>query len=1076
MIVIRAIVVRAIVVRGIGGSSASSLIGWLLGLIAGIVATKMLLTPTKGISVAITTCGDTAGDDTDATTSVPSSGPENVAKEMAADGVDAPIADMFPVVGLGASAGGLDAFRQFLRAMPADSGMAFVLVQHLDPHHASLLSSILAQCTTMPVTEAYDRQIILPNHVYVMPPNCTLAIADGALRLGPVAETHALRMPIDHFFQSLAEDRGTQAVGIVLSGTGSDGTLGLHAILKRGGRTIVQEPATAAFDGMPASAILAGDVSQVLAVERMPDALLRGVSAAAAQPAFLRSLRATRALKRILALLRSGTGHDFSEYKKSTLSRRIERRMAQHGIDDPEAFASYLERDQTELQQLFNELLINVTAFFRDPEVFDVLEKDILPPLLAAKPAGYAFRVWVAGGSTGKEAYSIAMLLHEWITANHRHLTVQIYSTDLDEVAISRARAAVYPTTIAEQLRPDRLQNFFVKIPGGYRIKKEIRDMVVFATQDIIMDPPFTRLDLISCRNLMIYLEPSLQDRLINTFHYALKPEGVLVLSPSESIGDHDALFVPLNRRWRIYRALPSVASVASVRAVLTRHQLPMLTLPAKKIDKKPEPPMIKAKDANFAELAGRALLQSFAPAAVLTDAAGNILFVHGETGKYLRPAPGEATLNVIEMAYSGLQSALRAAFSDLASQQLPLVNREVSMGFDGGFDGGHYGGFGAVSLSVRPLPDRRDGENLALVSFQEVVGAASSQPSNRTLGGRLLKGLAKSTKAGGKERSAGASIEQQRIAELERDLVLAKANLNAAVEDQQASNEELQSTNEELQSTNEELQSTNEELQSVNEELVIVNNELQEKVEQMTVMQNDMKNLLDNVNSGIIFLDTRSVIRRFTRGATRIYRLVDSDVGRPLGDINSQLRGENILADAQAVLDSLVPVERELRGEDGSWCLVRLQPYRTVDNVIDGVVLTFTDISQRIEALAEQRKARQLAESIIDTVREPLIVLNGALQVVSASRAFYREFRITPEATVGRPIYELSDHQWDIAELRTLLETILPRDQSFEGYEVDHEFPNIGRRQLLLNARRIVNADQQPQLILLTIEVAHGN
>jgi two-component system CheB/CheR fusion protein len=949
----------------------------------------------------------------------------------------------FPIVGMGASAGGLEAFEQFFRNVPPDCGMAFVLVSHLDPSHVSILTEILQRTTAMPVVEVQDQMAVAPNGVYVIPPNRDMAIFHGVLQLSVPEQPRGLRMPIDAFLRSLADDQGENAIGIILSGTGTDGTLGLRAILGGGGVSLVQEPATAKYDGMPVSAIRAGYATHVLPVEKMSKVLLAGIHTLAVRQEAQPAPAAVSGMNRILMLLRSGTGHDFSSYKKSTIGRRIERRMTQHNIEDTETYARYLKENPAEVKLLFKELLINVTSFFRDTEAFVTLKSDILPLLFEGKPEDYVIRVWVAGCATGEEAYSIAMLLREFMDETRQELKIQIYSTDLDEDAIAVARAGIYPPNIAQDVDPVRLRRFFVKEEAGYRMKKDVREMVVFATQNIIKDPPFTRLDLLSCRNVMIYLEPELQNRLIPAFHYALKPGGVLFLSPSESIGNHHELFAPINRKLKFYRA---IGTADSTRAVLSGGLLWTRNPNAK------EPAQMTklTKETDFAELTKRILLQSFAPAAVVTDLKGNILFVHGDTGKYLRPAPGQATLNVVDMARDGMQLELRAILNS-AGQGESTISREVSFKSNGDSH--------AVRISLHPMVDADASSKLMLISFQDVAHPTPGKPVRR-------KG------------AAPRHGEIRRVEELEHELAYAKENLQATIEEQQASNEELKSTNEELQSTNEELQSTNEELetskeelQSVNEELITVNAELQSKIEQLFGMQNDMKNLIDNINGGTIFLDGHLKIKRFTREAAQIYRLVATDVGRPLCDIKSNIQDENLLADAQAVLDSLTPQEHEVRTVGGTCYLVRIQPYRTLENVIDGVVLTFIDISKRVAAEVGEKLALKLAEGIVDTVREPLIVLDENLKIISASRSFYHDFETTPEDTVGRPIYSLFNKQWDIPKLRELLENILPHNQSFEGYEVEHDFPVIGHRRMLLNARRIVDNTGDTKMILLAIE-----
>ena len=976
-----------------------------------------------------------------------------VAPVSAQESQEAPSAG-FSIVGIGASAGGLEAFEQFFRNIPSDSGMAFVLVSHLDPDHASMLTEILQRSTTMPVIEALDQVKVLPNCVYAIPPNRDMSIFHGELHLSAPDMPRGQRMVIDAFLRSLAEDQGEKAIGIVLSGTGTDGTLGLRAIQGAGGISLVQEPATAKYDGMPISAIQAGYATYILPVEKMPEKMLsntRNLSVQQEKPQ--PEARAASGMSRILMLLRSGTGHDFSLYKKSTIGRRIERRMSQHNIDDLEIYARYLKEHPPEIHLLFKELLINVTSFFRDTEAFVALKHDLLPLLFKDKPEGYVFRVWVAGCATGEEAYSIAMLLREFMDETQQEFKTQIYSTDLDEDAITVARAGIYPPNITQDVTPERLRRFFLKDDAGFRVKKEIREMVVFATQNVIKDPPFTKLDVLSCRNLMIYLEPELQNRLIPAFHYALKPGGVLFLSPSESIGNHTDLFTPLNRKWKFYQ---TTLSVASIRAVMSSG----LSWTRDNNTKGPDEVITKIKETDFAELTKRVLLQSYAPASVVTNLKGDILFVHGDTGKYLRPAPGQASLNVIEMAREGLQLELRAAIHAAAEKSTPTLSRVASFG--------SHGDYNSVSFSVRPLPYPDANNGLLLVSFQDVatVKPAPAVP-DPSVSGKPVRG-----------KSAAKADELRRVEQLERELSYTKENLHATIEEQQASNEELKSTNEEMQSTNEELQSTNEELetskeelQSLNEELVTVNAELQDKIEQLAGIQNDMKNLLDNINIGTVFLNDTLNIKRFTREAARVYRLVASDVGRPLADIKSDIEGDDLLADAQAVLDTLVPREREVRTIGGERYLARIQPYRTLDNVIDGVVFTFTDITKRVEAEAMIEEAQKLAGSIVDTVREPLIVLDGALKVVSASRSFYQNFHVTAEDTVGRQLYELGNRQWNIPELRELLETILPGNQVFEHYQVEHDFPDIGKRKMLLNARCITGKAGETQLILLAIE-----
>ena len=941
----------------------------------------------------------------------------------------------FPIVGMGASAGGLEAFGQFFQQVLPNSGMAFVLVSHLDPSHESILTEILQRSTRMPVIEVTDQMKVEADHVYVIPPNRDMAIFHGVLQLSVPEQPRGQRMPIDAFLRSLAEDQGEQAVGIVLSGTGTDGTLGLRAILGAGGVSLVQEPSSAKYDGMPSSAIAAGYATQVLTVDKMPQALLSGPrtqSVPMAAPVI-------SGIHKILMQLRSATGHDFSQYKKSTIGRRIERRMSMHNIESLDVYARYLKEHPGEVSRLFKELLINVTNFFRDPDAFDALKLEVLPQLFKDKPESYVFRIWVAGCATGEEAYSIAILLSEYMEEIHQEYKVLLFATDIDDDAINIARAGFYPPNIAQDMNPERLRRFFVKEDAGFRVKKHIREMVVFAMQNIIKDPPFTRLDLLSCRNLMIYLESEVQSRLIPAFHYALKPGGVLFLSPSESIGSHSELFSAINRKWKLYRASGTLASAA---AVMPGGLVWARDVKAKEL----ENASIKSRETNFAELTKRMLLQSYARASVLTDEKGNILYVHGDTGKYLRPAPGQATLNIVEMAREGLQLQLRNAINAAATENTATSNHEVWIKIGSELH--------AVSFSVRQIVGPNKQQKLLLISFQDVLRAAS-----------------------GKRGKAIAHAEMAQVEELEHELAYTKENLQANIEEQQAFNEELKSTNEELQSTNEELQSTNEELetskeelQSVNEELITVNAELQAKIEQLAAMQNDMKNLLDNINIGTVFLDMQLHIKRITRDAMKIFRLVASDVGRPLSDIKSNIEDVDLISEARTVLDTLIPIEREVHIKGVSY-LARIQPYRTLDNVIDGVVLTFTDISARVAADAVANEQRELFEGIVNTVREPLIVLDGELRVITASRDFYRYFQTDEQATVGRLIFQLGNNQWDIPLLRELLVDILPKNQVLENFHLEHDFPLIGHKKLLLDARHIVTSKNTLPLIVLAME-----
>jgi two-component system CheB/CheR fusion protein len=955
-----------------------------------------------------------------------------------------------PIVGIGASAGGLEAFVGFFKACPLDTGMAFVLVSHLSSNHHSLLTEILQRSTSMPVTEVVEQDPVAANHVYIIPPAHHMVLVNGILQLSKMGSEETLHYPINVFFHSLAKDQGKRAIGIILSGTASDGTLGCRSILDEGGVCMVQTPSTAKFDSMPQSAIDAGYVTHILNVEDMPSVLQelsrQSIYRIKVPPPI--APQTLSSLNQILLQIRNITGHDFSLYKKTTIGRRIDYRMGLNNITDMAVYERFLEKDANEVRALFSDMLINVTHFFRDPEAFVMLKQQILPTLLANKPDDYVFRVWVAACSSGEEAYSIAIVLQELMDEMQKDFKIKIYATDLDDKVINRARAGRYPVDIAKYVEPERLLRFFSLDDNGYKINKHIRQMVVFAVQSVIKDPPFTKLDLLSCRNLMIYLEQEQQNRLIPLFHFALNPGGVLFLSNSESIIKQRYLFKPLNRKLRFYQALKTAAKPA-----LTQFENTTMTSRDTPVPQKNSVSQVPAS--NLAALTNRILLQSYAPASVTTDAKGNILYVHGDTSLFMSTPTGPVTTNVIDMVHLGLKVALRKALQ-AATRGEPTLNSEMTINTKEGEI--------RVNLCVRrlsmPTTETNDDEPLLLLSFQNVV----VPPVVKHKRGKSVK----------------VSQEHSQNQLLESDLVYARENQQAAIEEMQATNEELKSANEELQSTNEELQSTNEELetskeelQSLNEETTTVNSELNTKIEQLSVSQNDLRNLMDNVNTGIVFMDYELNIRSYTREAVKAYRLIATDIGRPLSDITTNLQGGNLVAEMLTVLETLIPREIEVQTYDGVYYLARIQAYRTMDNVIQGVVLSFTDtdsLRKTTIKLAELQLVQQLTEGIVNTVVEPLVVLNSELQVIKASNGFLEYFMVTTEQTIGYKIYELGNGQWNIPALRELLEEILPQRQTIEGFEVEHEFPELGKRRMVLNARRIKSSLGDTELILLAM------
>ncbi len=848
----------------------------------------------------------------------------------AADSLAAVQETAFPIVGIGASAGGLEALEQLLAGVPANSGMAFVVVQHLDPNRPGMLPELLQRSTPMIVRQAENRMKVRPGYVYVIPPNKDLSILHGALYLLDPVARRGLHLPIDSFLTSLAEDRGDQAIGVILSGMGSDGTAGLEAIHGRGGLVLVQTPETAKFDAMPRSAIDAGLADMVAAPGELPRLILRRLlhPPPLAEASELERTAGNSAFEKVCILLRAQSGHDFSLYKKSTVYRRIERRIGIHRLAGIADYVTYLQANPQEVVLLFKELLIGVTQFFRDPAAWAWLQEQVLPGIIRANPPGSVLRAWVAGCSSGEEAYSLAIIFREAVAQLRpkERVELQIFATDLDPDAIARARQGLYPANIAGDVSAERLARFFREEAGKLRVSQDIRQMVVFAPHNVIMDPPFTKLDFLTCRNLLIYLGPDLQKKLLPLFHYSLRPGGVLFLGSAESIGGFTDLFTPLDVKARIYRRELSAPKPLDVE-LSTSHP----TAPVHANDS----PTLTMPPNNLQTLADHLLLQKFAPAAVLTNAEGDIVFISGRTGKYLEPAAGKANWNIHAMAREGLRQELIVALPKALRSAEAVVVHNLVVGGDGEKQ--------AIDLTIHPIQEPAQLQGMAMIVFKEV---AAAKPRRR--------------------HRSGEAATDPRVQELEEALQKASEELQTIREEMQTSHEELKSANEELQSTNEELQSTNEELttskeemQSLNEELQMVNNELQSKVDELSATSNDMKNLLNSTDIATVFLDNALQVRRFTSQATHIFKLLPGDVGRPLSDIVHDLDYPDLQHDAQEVLRTLVFSEKQIASRDAGWYIVRIMPYRTLDNVINGVVITFIDISEAKHLEAELRAVR---------------------------------------------------------------------------------------------------------------------
>jgi two-component system, chemotaxis family, CheB/CheR fusion protein len=947
----------------------------------------------------------------------------------------------FPVVGIGASAGGLRALQAFFSRVPPECGMAFVVVSHHHAEQQSLLPELLSHSTKIQVDEASEGVVVECDHVYVAPPGHNLALARGMLRLVAPRPSHGTPLPIDSFLRSLAQDIRDRAVAIILSGTGTDGTLGVQSVKAASGLVFVQDQESAEFSGMPSSAIATGLADFVGPPEDMPERLLAWArssylhGASPAEPDL--PIMDRESFTQILALLRARTGHDFSGYKPTTLLRRIQRRQSLHQLERLQDYGRLLEQRDEEVHALFQELLIGVTSFFRDGEAFDAVEAALLE-ILAAKPDHANLRVWVPGCSTGEEAYSFAILVHECIDRLNKPLGAQIFATDLDSQGVEAARHGRYPEGIASDLSKERLARFFSKENGVYRIRKEIRGMLVFATQDILGDPPFTHMDFVSCRNVLIYLGAELQRRVLALLHYTLNPGGLLLLGSSESATNLDGLFTPLDRRWKLYRRREAAPGAVALT------DLPMYRKDAR------HSRSIAQRGISL-EAASRLLARTYAPASVLVNDRADIVHVHGRTGGFLEPAQGRASINLLEMAREGLRPALTWLLREVESVPEQPAERSVRVRADAAFR--------RVRVTARKVAPPDPLAGLILVSFEET--STEFEP--------------------GSEPRRGEAPEREGetpslILELERtrsDLQATIQELQSANEELASSSEEAQSMNEELQSANEELETSREEMQSLNEELQTVNAELRAKLNELSQASDDRLNLLNSTSVATLFLDRNLCIKRFTPDIAAIIPLQPSDVGRPLAHLALRVDHERLAEDAAEVLRTLAPREREIPSNEGETTyLMRIGPYRTSQNAIDGLVMTFVDITRLKEMEAASEVARAHAEAIVETVRQPLLTLDAELRVQSVNRAFCELFETSRDAVEGLEILELPRVRWDLPGLRQLLQEILPRNNVVEGYALACEFPTSGRRTVRIDAIRMPVEGDRPTLILLAISV----
>jgi two-component system CheB/CheR fusion protein len=1013
--------------------------------------------------------------------SKPGSSPKELPKRK-----DAPAPEgSFPIVAIGASAGGLEAYKEFFLALPADTGMGYVLIQHLDPSHQSMLAEIIAKATKMPVEEVRSDVVIQPDHVYVIPPNALMAIVDCVFQLSPRDKSPGQHLAVNFFMRSLAQEEKSRAIGIVLSGTGADGTLGLEDIKAAGGITFAQEPSTAKYDGMPRSAIDSGCVDFVLGpkdiakeirriqnhpyvrVEPDADSLEDGKGDGEASLEVGKAEQANelveaiappsheKDLLAIVAQLRKSSGVDFSQYKPNTIHRRALRRMVILKLDSLTDYATYLKGHPEEGEKLFDDVLIPVTTFFRDFEAFEALKTQVYPAILKDKSSQGRIRMWAPGCSTGEETYSLAITLLEFLGDRASSFQVQIFGTDLNEKGIQKARAGIYRESIAEEISPERMARFFVKVEEGYRVNKAVRDMCVFARQNLAADPPFSQMNVVACRNLLIYIQPVLQKKIIPILHYALKPSGFLVLGSSESVSAFPELFSTVDKKHKIYAKQPVASRLHFDFAQSYYPAYPAEDGPdvSRKLLKSPPP---ATDEVQVQAEADRIVLKYHAPVGVVINNAMEVVQFRGRTTPYLEPAPGKPSLNLLKLARNGLALELRTLIGAARKKDTPVRKNGVQ------FDGNGQKRF--LDLSVTPLGEKgREKEHsenrFYLVLFEETMPEWTLP-------------------AKGAHKTKSRTEDRQEIKGLKLELANAQDALRAAIESEdsmrgefQSANEEILSANEELQSTNEELETSKEELQSTNEELNTVNAELRNKNAELQGLSNDIANLLNSTRIPVVMLDPRLCIRRITPAANRIVKATASDVGRPLGDIKlniepSDLAPRDLEEAIRKVLDSLQPVEREVRDLDDHWHRLTIQPYRTHDNKIEGVVLSLLDIDA-------VKRSEQYLQTIIEKLPGPLLVLDADLRVKLANETFCETFQVRRADTIGQMLYRLGKEQWNIPELSELLRSVLSQHKLVKNFSVTHDFPEIGRKTMLVSGRRIEEAfsGQRVPLILLTIE-----
>jgi len=963
--------------------------------------------------------------------------------------------DAFPIVGIGASAGGFEAFSQMLKHLPEHTGMAFVFVQHLDPTHSSVLPEILSRSTKISVLEVKDGMKVAPDRIYVMPANTTMLLRDQELRLSARSLTRGQHLPIDRFLHSLAEEKGNQAIAVILSGTASDGTEGCRAIKAGGGITFAQDEESAKFASMPRSAVMAGCVDFVLPPKKIVQELIgigRHPYILQSRPKMETPLSSPIGAEFIdlLTMVRESSGVDFGLYKQTSLQRRIRRRMVLHRLENVKEYLRYVRQNPAELDELYRDMLIHVTGFFRDKKAFDALNHRVFPALLQSrKLEENPIRIWIPGCSTGEEAYSIAICLLEFLWEKARKSApgpvttkaVQIFATDISEQALDRARLGLYTDAAVSEVSPERLSRFFIRLDGGYQINKSLREMCVFARQNVTKDPPFSNLDLITCRNLLIYLGPELQKRVIPTLHYALKPDGYLMLGESESLGAFADHFLLVDKKHKIYQKKRSAARLITYFTGTDYSARPLSATP------------VAAPSGHTSAVdreVERVLMNRFVPASIVVNDQMEIVQFRGKTGAYLEPASGQPTFNLSKMAREGLLVDLRAALNKAKKSNTTVRVQRIPLRSNG------YSR--EVDLEVIPVRGRASGESFFVVVFQESRKASPD----------------KSDGAARQQVSRDRSYISRENQHLKRETDQLREQLKDLIEEHEttseefkSANEEILSSNEELQSTNEELETAKEELQSSNEELTTLNEELQNRNVEISSANNDLLNLLGNVNIPVVMVGNDLCIRRFTPPAQKLLNLISADIGRRLREIRPNLNVDDIETDVRATLETSTLQEREVRDKDGTWFMMRVRPYKTWDSKIEGAVISFQDIDEFKRSITE---SREFADILIQNAREALLILDSNLRIAAANPTFLRVFHLPPEQVHGCTLAELANGRWLPAGLQERLQEVVRKNARLDEFELKHDFPHLGEKMMLFNARGIEPTRGQ-QIILLSVE-----